>query len=140
MSAPRINGVQVKISRQEYAVKKNTGLIERARPIARTKGLVIEELEDEILIYDTERHKAHCLNSTAAWTWELCDGRRSVEEIERTLALGLPFEATREVVWSFLAKLDRLHLLEEGSLPLERHEIQSRRELLRNAFSGSWSC
>ena len=36
------------------------------KPRARTEGLVVTELPDELLVYDLERHRAHCLNPTAA--------------------------------------------------------------------------
>ena len=35
-------------------------------PEARQDGLVIEELLEEILVYDLKRHRAYCLNRTAA--------------------------------------------------------------------------
>jgi hypothetical protein len=38
-------------------------------PRARRDELVVEELDDETLVYDLERHKARCLNHTAALVW-----------------------------------------------------------------------
>ena len=38
-------------------------------PRARQDELVVEELQDETLVYDLERHKARCLNRTAALVW-----------------------------------------------------------------------
>ncbi len=35
-------------------------------PLARHEGLVVQKLDGEVLIYDLQRHRAHCLNSTAA--------------------------------------------------------------------------
>ena len=35
------------------------------KPMRRTEGLVVKELEDEVLVYDLERHRAHCLNAPA---------------------------------------------------------------------------
>jgi hypothetical protein len=43
-------------------------------PQARTEGLTVRELAEETLVYDKERHKAHCLNRTAACVWKHCDG------------------------------------------------------------------
>lgn len=37
------------------------------RPLARSEGLVIQEMPDEVLVYDLETNKAHCLNETAAF-------------------------------------------------------------------------
>ena len=46
-------------------------------PRARRDGLVIRELNGELLVYDLERHRAHCLNPTAALVFKQCDGRTS---------------------------------------------------------------
>jgi len=55
-------------------------------PLARTDGLVINELTDEVLVYDLQRDKAHCLNQTAASVWKQCDGRSTAAEIARRLS------------------------------------------------------
>ena len=55
-------------------------------PRARTDGLVINELTDEVLVYDLKRDKAHCLNAAAASVWKQCDGRTTVAEIARRLS------------------------------------------------------
>ena len=57
-------------------------------PHARSEGLVITDLDDEILIYDKERDKAHCLNQTAALVWKYSDGKRSVAEIAQRHGKG----------------------------------------------------
>ena len=56
------------------------------RPQARTEGLVIKALPDEILVHDLARHRTHCLNGAAAAVWRLCDGRRTPADIARTHA------------------------------------------------------
>src|SRR6266571_4556339 len=35
-------------------------------PLARKEGLVVKEVSGEVLLYDLDRDKAHCLNQTAA--------------------------------------------------------------------------
>ena len=55
----------------------------RMKPDKRTNGLVVTELQDEVLVYDLERHRAHCLNPTAAFVFRRCDGRTSVRELAR---------------------------------------------------------
>ena len=54
-------------------------------PRARQDELVVEELQDETLVYDLKRHKARCLNHTAALVWRCCDGRTSVAEVAALL-------------------------------------------------------
>ena len=116
-----------------------TILIDAARPLARKDGLVIEELDGETLLYDTERDKAHCLNAAAARIWKLCDGKLTVEEIEGACAADMPIKAAREVVRDCMLRLSRAHLLEEDSLPSKGNLVLSRRNLLRTIGIGAAS-
>ncbi|HEY0004483.1 MAG TPA: hypothetical protein VGB17_06700, partial [Pyrinomonadaceae bacterium] len=50
-------------------------------PLARKEGLVVRELADELLVYDTRRDRAHCLNKTASLVWQRCDGLTSTSEM-----------------------------------------------------------
>ena len=100
-------------------------------PRARQDELVVEEIQDETLVYDLERHKARCLNRTAALVWRHCDGQTSVAEVAATLEeqLGTPSDET--VVWMALDRLNSAHLLSEPvTLPKDRANY-SRREVLR---------
>src|SRR5436309_937047 len=84
-------------------------------PSARSGQLVVRELPDETLVYDLERHQAHCLNSTSAFVWKYCDGKTTVVEMTRLLSRELAAPVDDDVVWLALGQLRRLHLLEEGS-------------------------
>lgn len=53
----------------------------------REEDLLIRELGEELLIYDLRRHRAYCLNQTAAFIWRLADGRTSVREMARRSAV-----------------------------------------------------
>lgn len=100
-----------------------------SQPKARRAGLVVRELPDEVLVYDMENHKAHCLNKAAALVWALCNGKRSVREIAEQLEAKGPF--TEDVVRLALDQLGRFSLLEERfGLPLGAPQM-SRRELGR---------
>src|SRR6266513_2446331 len=80
-------------------------------PMARKQGLLVETLPDEVLVYDLERKKAHCLNQTAALIWQLCDGQRSVSEIARALSAHMNTTIDEEVVWYGLKHLAQTRLL-----------------------------
>jgi hypothetical protein len=58
-------------------------------PHARNKELVIEELGDELLVYDLRIRHAHCLTPLAATVWRECDGKSRPEAIAERLALDL---------------------------------------------------
>ena len=104
-----------------------------ALPHARKDGLVVEELPDELLVYDLDRNKAHCLNNTAALVWKHCDGGTPTADIALILRDELNTPVDEEVVWFSLGQLSRAHLLRE---PIQRPEGKpglSRRELIRKA-------
>ena len=53
------------------------------KPAARRTGLVVRDLPDELLVYDLDRHQAHCLNRTAASVFRDADGTRSLDDLGR---------------------------------------------------------
>ena len=83
------------------------------RPQKRQDGLIIRELDNEILIYDTENNKAHCLNQTAALVWKKCDGNTTTEEMSRVISRELGTEINERVVWFAIKQFNQDHLLEE---------------------------
>jgi len=103
------------------------------KPRARTERLVVTELPDELLVYDLERHKAHCLNPTAALVFKRCDGRRSVAQIARILRRELDVDtpADESLVRLSLERLERARLLEEREAAPAAAPRYSRRELVR---------
>jgi hypothetical protein len=108
-----------------------------AVPRARKEGVLVQEMLHEVLLYDTKRHTAHCLNPTAALVWKHCDGRTSVEEIARRLETSLGTIVDEDVVWCALNQLEKDHLLEENiAWPVDSKRI-SRRELVRRLGIGA---
>ena len=80
-------------------------------PLARSDDLIIEELGDEVLVYDSNTDTAHCLTPDAARVWRHCDGRTPIDGL--TAQLGL----NAELVQSALGELERCELLEAGPTP-----------------------
>jgi Coenzyme PQQ synthesis protein D (PqqD) len=103
---------------------------EELTPLARREGFVIQQLADEMLVYDLERHRAHCLNLTAAAIWELCDGRTSVSEMASQLRSRGDATVDVEVVRYGLRQLAKFRLLQDR---LPEGVGLSRRQLLRRA-------
>jgi hypothetical protein len=79
-----------------------------SKPIARTENLVIEDLDDEILIYDRLTAQAHCLNGPAAQVWRASDGDLSEESL--AASLGLDADEVRFA----LVQLEDKNLLDLG--------------------------
>ncbi len=48
----------------------------------RKKGILSHRVGDEWILYDTERGAVHVINSTAEFVWRLCDGSRTLSDIE----------------------------------------------------------
>ncbi len=86
------------------------------QPRARTERIIIKELQDEVLVYDMDRDKAHCLNLSAAAVWKKCDGFNTPAQIANFLRAESQANINEDFVWLALDQLARDHLLEE---PLE---------------------
>ena len=100
-------------------------------PRARQDELVVEELPDETLVYDLKRHKARCLNRTAALVWRHCDGQTMVADVAALLEEQLATPTDEAVVWMALDRLGKEHLLSEPvTLPGDGAQY-SRRNMLR---------
>jgi hypothetical protein len=97
-----------------------------SRPKAKREGLLVEESGSEVLVYDLERHRVHCLNESAARIWTLCNGKRTVEEIAGKLEIALDPSSREIVARDAIAQLDRLELVEDAegaALKMSRREI-----------------
>jgi len=88
-----------------------------AKPIARKQGLVIQELPDEVLVYDLDRDRAHCLNQTAAFVWQRCNGRNTTAQIANRLGQEFDCTVDEKVIWLALDQLGRNHLLDRQPIP-----------------------
>jgi len=90
----------------------------------------VRELPEETLVYDLERHRAHCLGSLAAALWRRCDGATSTADLAQGLrgVGGLAFDEA--MVRATLHRLSKARLLVDSiELPSE----PSRRAWLRHA-------
>src|ERR1700682_2383353 len=95
------------------------------------KNAIVRQLSDEMLVYDTETNKAHCLNRTARDVWNLCDGKNTVAEIVCTLRKESKSPVDEKIVWMALHQLEKSGLLLNGiPSPGEKH-VLSRRALIR---------
>jgi hypothetical protein len=97
----------------------------------RDHGLVIDDLPDEVLIYDLERHEAHCLNRSAALVWRSCDGKRAPAEIALRLTAELDAPFSEDFVLLALSQLEKFHLLEQSEALPAQFPGLSRRQMVR---------
>lgn len=101
-------------------------------PYARKEQLIIKELPDETLVYDLADEKAHCLNQTAALVWKNCDGKKSISEINASLAKHAGAPVDEQVVWLALDQLEKFKLLKDVPTPPAVFSGMSRRQVMRN--------
>jgi hypothetical protein len=110
---------------------KGLKMNEEKKPISRQENLVVQNLDDEILIYDLIGNKAYCLNQTSALIWQACDGKRSVAEITDLLKKQLGSEVKEDVVWLALDMLSKENLIRDNYRLGEKFSGLSRREAIR---------
>ena len=98
-------------------------------PMARQKGLVVQEMPDEVLVYDLDSNKAHCLNQSAALVWKSCDGKNTVSDIVREFETNTGGKVSEDLVWLAIDQLNEKGLLEGEIQP--RFQGQSRRQVIK---------
>lgn len=67
------------------------------------RNLLVQELNDEVLIYDSAVNKSYCLNSTAKTVFNACDGKNTFEDLKSHLP--------ENVIYLSLDELKRNNLL-----------------------------
>ena len=115
-------------------MKKTT---ETPLALARNEELVIQELPDEVLVYDLKSQEAHCLNKTAAFIWKNCDGQKTAEEIAKMMEAEWSTPVTEDAVWFALNKLSKADLLQERIVLPEAKSGMSRRSAVRRLGFGA---
>jgi hypothetical protein len=100
-------------------------------PKNRDHQLVVQELNDEVLIFDLNTSKAYSLNETSAAIWNLCDGLSSVSDITQKLSTKLKQPVPDEFVWLALDQFKKDGLLSSGKEIEINFDGLSRRQVIR---------
>jgi hypothetical protein len=106
-------------------------------PRARIKDLIIEELPDEMLVYDLNNNRAHCLNQTTAVVWKHCDGTKTVAEITQLLENETNSPVDERLVQVALDLLSEHRLLDRPFLLPAVISGMNRRTLVRTLALGA---
>jgi len=106
-------------------------------PVAREAGLIVQEMTGEVLIYDQERQKAHCLNQTAALVWRYSDGKTTVAQMARLLEKEMQMPVAEGLIWMALEQLGKAHLMNERVARLTPRPELSRRQLMKRVGLGA---
>ena len=92
-------------------------------PLAKTENIVVQNVEDELLIYDLLTNKAFCLNETSAIIYKACDGKTDFDELKSK------HQFTDELIFFALDNLKKEKLIKEDFIsPLKGI---NRREVIR---------
>ena len=81
-------------------------------PKARRSEILTREIPGELLVYDMKRHRAYCLNETAAYIWKQCNGKRTVAQLACQLEDRSGGSVDEKIVWLALDQLEKRHLLD----------------------------
>lgn len=100
-------------------------------PLSRRDNIVIQELNNEVLIYDLSINKAFCLNKTSAMVWQECDGTKSVADISQILSKKDKSNFSEDIVWLALNQFKTDNLLQNGSEFVTIFDGLSRREIIK---------
>lgn len=98
-------------------------------PVARRNGLVVQEVPDEVLVYDLDSNKAHCLNKTAALVWKSCNGSNTISDISKLVESQAGGNVSGDIVWLAIDQLSENGLLETQIN--SKFAGQSRREVIK---------
>jgi hypothetical protein len=101
------------------------------RPLARSDKLIVRELSNELLIYDLDNDRAHCLNKSAALVWKNCNGTLTIDELAGLLELELKTTVNEDFIWLALGQLQEFHLLQEEITRPASATVLSRRQLMK---------
>jgi hypothetical protein len=102
-------------------------------PEAVSENLIIQELKNELLVYNLKTHRAMSLNETVACVWQLCDGKKSLSEIEVLASRRLETPLPKEAILLSISELDRNNLLIPTASSKTEENIPeiSRRQMIR---------
>lgn len=100
-------------------------------PKARKRQLITKKVAGELIVYDRESDRVHCLNSTAAFVWTHCDGRTSVATIAQLLEDETKEPVEQEIVLYALAQLNKSKLLDDSYAWIGPNQGLSRRTVMR---------
>jgi hypothetical protein len=108
--------------------------MEDTGPRARSDGLICEEVDGELVIYDQLTDRMTRLNHSAAVVWRACDGNRSPAELLSFVQATLGDLADEDLVQLALDYLTDSDLLEAG-VPVRTPSArrQSRRHFIQRA-------
>jgi hypothetical protein len=103
------------------------------KPRARVEGILAQDVDEEVIVYDKEHGRAHRLNRTSGIVWRQCDGERDVAAIAAVLRAEVGEIASEDLVLLTLDQLSSANLLEDAPKRSFAEARLSRRQFVRRA-------
>jgi hypothetical protein len=103
------------------------------KPVSRQSDILVQEVDDELLIYDLRINKAYCLNHTSALVFQLSDGAKTASEISELMSQKLGILVSEDLVWLALQDLEKENLLGNSDELTGVLANLSRREIVKKA-------
>lgn len=100
-------------------------------------GLVVHQLDAELLIFNGGKNHAHCLNPSMSSVWKLCNGRNSVQDIVDNLTKEPPGNLKADTLELAFKELIGKGLLKNDIPSTSEWKRLSRRDLVRRIGSGA---
>ncbi len=94
-------------------------------PQAQIKDIILQEVENELLIYNLTTNKAYSLNSTAKLVYQSCDSKTSIAELAKRHNLN------NDLIFLTLDELKKEDLLDDNSSYKSPFAGLSRREVVK---------
>lgn len=106
-------------------------------PTARRTDLIVQEMDGEVVLYDSISDRANVLNRTAAVIWNLSDGATSVNDIALRASRELDAPVDAKLVWYTLEQLSKKNLMQSPVAPPAPLRGMTRRDFLRAGAVGA---
>lgn len=106
-------------------------------PKSRQENLVLQELDNEIIIYNLSNNKAFCLNETSALIWQLCNGERNISQISQLAQQKTKTEVNEDLVWFAIEQLKKEKLISSEVDTPQQFIGKSRREIIKKIGLGT---
>lgn len=99
-------------------------------PLARTQDIIVQQVDNECLVYDLKTNKALCLNTVSAEIWKRCDGITTVREVAEVIGQQVKIKLDEDFIWLAINDLEKNKLLEDKVTRAPEFESLSRRTVL----------
>jgi len=83
--------------------------------LTQAEDIIWRRIEDETVVIKDDGLVTHVMNKTAAFIWEMCDGKSGIDEITESLCerFDVSFQEARTDVREIIEKLTQLGLIDQ---------------------------